>query len=162
VTSSFGTPPLSAGATSSASIVAFTEGLPQVGSIQFGVETGTSHDDFGASLVITDGVHYYDLFGSAPSGACNIGGCRYVVTLPFDLGTDFQVLVGASAAASISSPGGSGQQAASTVSFNLFDARGDPVAFSLVPEPPTWLLSVLGLSAAGWSLTKRYRSRASA
>jgi hypothetical protein len=66
--------------------------------------------------------------------------------LPFELGSEFQVVVSAFAGAGGSSSHGS---SSATLEFQLTDADGAPVEFFpvVIPEPATWGLLLFGLAA---------------
>jgi hypothetical protein len=154
---------LAAKGDASAGIVANTVGPARLGFIEFSMSTSTTHDDLGMNISITDGVHSYGIGTGAPPGGCFFGGCRYTATLPFDLGTDFRVLVSADAGVSITpptsgGPEGAGREALGALSFELLDASGSKVPFSLVPEPSSLALLWLGFGGGAFFLLKNKHS----
>jgi hypothetical protein len=157
-------PPLSATADATASLSAMSAGSPRSGFFEFGLSTGTLHDDMGVTISIADGVHSYQ-FNSvglgAPSGGCHFEACLYTLTVPFDLGTDFTISISASAAGGISPTGhGFGQDAEGALSFVLLESNGTtPVPFSVVPEPSMCLPFIVGLAGIGcFRLARYYRN----
>jgi hypothetical protein len=80
--------------------------------------------------------------------------CEYTATLPFQLGTTFQLSVSGDAGAG---PGPSlgGREGEAQVVFNIFDANGAPVPFAAVPEPSTWALFSLAMLSGGWFARQR-------
>jgi hypothetical protein len=156
-------PSLAAHGHASAGIVGNTVGRPRLGFIEFSMNTATIHDDFGMTISITDGVHSYSIGTGAPPGGCFFGGCRYTATLPFDLGTDFRVLVSADAGVSVTpptsgGPSGAGRDALGALSFELLDASGSKVPFSVVPEPSSLALLWLGFAGGAFFLLKHKHS----
>lgn len=154
---------LAANGDASANIVAHTAGPARVGLIEFSMNTATLHDDLGMSISITDGVHSYDIGSGAPPGGCFFGGCRYTATLPFDLGANFRVSISADAGVSISPPApggpeGAGRDALGGLSFQLLEANGGKIPFSLVPEPSSWTLLLLGFGAGTFLLLRKRHS----
>jgi hypothetical protein len=163
--------PLSATAHASDSVTYYTTGPSRSGLIQFSVALGYLHDDVpgAANALFSDGVHQYSysVFGgsSTPPFHCAIEDCEYEATVPFDLGSAFQVSVSAnSAAAAISSSLGAikGRDAESIVVFRLLESDGTtPVPFSATPEPATWGLLLFGLAGAWFVSRKRNINSAS-
>lgn len=155
-------PALSAGAQASENDTYYTTGPTRLGFIQFDMDSGASSSHGGlGDVVLTDGVHSY-----GPGSGTHVGGCaescHSIGTLPFDLGTEFQVLESASAGASLTPSSGvpdSVQGGFATVTFTLLEADGTtPVPFSVVPEPSSWALSVLGfgLGCVLWWSRRRW------
>jgi hypothetical protein len=146
-------PPLSASANATDTTNYYTTGPSRPGFIEFTLEAFilSSHGGVG-DVDITDGVHTYNAGAGAPPGKCGVEGCSlYTATLPFDLGTGFQIsaFAGGSASVTPSSPTlGSAQGGqASVTSFRLFEANGTtPVPFSAVPEPSNWGLLIISIS----------------
>ena len=160
---------LSATANASDSVTYSTNGPSRSGFIQFAVALGYLHQDApgAASALLTDGVHQYSysggggIYGSTPPLHCFIEDCEYEATVPFDLGSEFQVSVSANAAVAVSSAPGSsrGHDDDSQVVFRLLESDGaTPVPFSVTPEPSTWGLLLCGL-AIGACLVPRKRLR---
>jgi hypothetical protein len=153
-------PPLSATANASANIVAYTAAPAQLGSIVLSVSTGTGHDAFGAEITVTDGVHTYGLGSGAPprQTGCGFDGCFYTATLPFDVGSEFEVSISANASGSIAPPyPGLGSEAIAELSFEVLSADGGKVPFTLVPEPSTNALLLLGLALGAYWVVKPRR-----
>ena len=138
-------------------------GAARQGFIQFEVFTDRNHGG-NSTVVLTDGVHTYsygafECAGSTPLTRGNPDfDCVWDSTQPFDLGSEFHVTVSSNDAASLpagSSQGGAGSGSDASVSFRLLDADGTTaVPLSIIPEPSTWTLLLLGLSACGrvaWS-----------
>ena len=106
-----------------------------------------------AAAVITDGVHDYRFSGlgtgNPPPVTCPPVNCIYSATVPFDLGTDFEVAV--SSDTNLSSAGFSQPEFVSirsTISFSLLEADGTTaVPLFVVPEPVTWKILGLGFVA---------------
>jgi hypothetical protein len=139
-------------------------GLPRSGSIEFDIGLGYLHEDAEgvATVAITDGTHTYTyaggggVFGSTPPVHCEMEDCLYTATLPFQIGTTFQIAVAASAGAGPGSSGG-GHDGEAEVLFNIFDTNGASVPFAAVPEPSPWALLSLAMLSAGWFARRRPR-----
>lgn len=151
-------PPLSAHADASASITAVTEGPPRTGFIQFGLDITSTHDDLGTNISMTDGIHSYGPGSGAPPFGCHFVSCFYTATLPFDLGTEFQVSASVMAGGSLSPQSGRlgfGQDGDAALSFRLLEPDGKtPVSFFVVPEPSTRVLLFIAFVSAAWFLRK--------
>lgn len=150
-------PPLlaiSATAEASDDITGYTRGPSRAGFIDLTMSEGAStpYGGFG-SVSITDGVHTY-----VPVCTHPVIFCLYNATLPFDLGTKFQILESASATTSITPSFGffgSGEGGLATLNFTLLASDGTTsVPFSVVPEPSTCSLLLLGFAGATSFLKK--------
>jgi hypothetical protein len=156
--------PVSADAHALASDIFDSAGPLRPGFIQFDVTLTQLHGGTaGASL--SDGVHTYDYSapggGSTPPFGTCFEGCAYTATVPFDLGSDFQVSVDANVTESLDA-GASGivdhGTVSSIVTFRLLEADGStPVAFSTVPEPATAGFLLLGIAAISFQLVRKLR-----
>ncbi len=152
-----GSIPLSGIAEAKDDITYESAGPPRLGLIQFQVVLVYSHEEpSSVSAMITDGLHVYDFSGSGPN--CRIRSCKYVGTLPFDLGTSFESSASAMALANYQ---GGGSE--SDVSFELFEADSTtPVGYFVAsPEPAGFGLESLGLGFLVFALcTHRDRQQA--
>ena len=157
-------PPLSATAHASDTETYASLGPLRSGSIELDIGLGYLHED-GPGVVtvtITDGTDTYTysggggIFGSTPPVSCGTEDCVYTATLPFQLGTTFQISVAANAAAGPASSNG-GHDGEAQVVFNILDANGASVPFAAVPEPSTWALFSLAMLCAGWFARHRVR-----
>ena len=150
-------PPLSGIAQASNTVTYESAGTPRSGSIEFDIGQAYLHEDAPGvvTITITDDTHTYTylggggIFGSTPPVHCGTEDCEYTATLPFQLGTTFQISAAAHAGVG-PGPSEGGHSGLAQVVFNIFDASGAPVAFTAVPEPSTWALLVLAMSSAGW------------
>ena len=132
-----------------------SNGPVRPGFIQFNVSLDQLHGG-DSTVVLTDGVNTYSYEaefggGSTPSFGRCFEGCQWMSTVPFDLGVDFQVNASSDDGeiASFSSFVNHGYTDA-VVTFRLLEAdETTPVPFSAIPEPSTWVLLLLGLSACG-------------
>ena len=137
-------PPLTASANASDVQTYISGGPARPGFLQLEVLLGYIHEASPgvANADLNDGTHDYFYSGGAaiigPTAPvlCNQEECLYSATVPFELGTTFQVSVSANSVIIAGEPEG-GHDGGSTVLFGLFDANGSPVPFSAVPEPGT-------------------------
>jgi hypothetical protein len=154
-------PLLSSLAYATDSIVYQSTGPERTGFIEFQVTLGYLHQDVdgAATAQFSDGVHQYSysggggVHGSTPPSHCFIEDCEYSATVPFDLGTTFQVSVGAN---TLHLQGGAQPyNDEAQVTFSLFEADGTtPVAFTAVPEP-SYSGLILAVALAGCFVGKR-------
>ena len=136
-----------------------TTGPTRTGSIQFTVDLLYAHEDFtGASTaILDDGVHQYTFLGGGgihgPIAPVNCGpeSCEYTGTLPFDLGSTFEISVFSHSEVALNG----GPSAGSTITFSLLDA-GSAVPLFFLPEPKSDSLAVLGIGSL-WALNLRRR-----
>lgn len=157
-------PPLSATAQASDTETYVSAGPVRSGIIEFDIGLGYLHEDIGgsATVTITDGTHTYSyiggggIHGSTSPVHCGTEDCEYTATVPFELGTTFQVSVATGAGAGPGSSQG-GHDGEAQLVFNIFDANGAPVPFALAPEPSTWALFSLGTLSVGWFVRQRRR-----
>lgn len=156
VYSSGPSPELSAIAHAKASNVFYSGGPSRLGFIQFDVEASHLHGGISNAL-LTDGTHQYGY----NSEFCGFEGCQQTETVPFNLGSEFQISTSADVEESLEpSPFGDphGSDDAIVV-FRLLEADGTtPVPFSATPEPSSWGLLLFGL-AIGMCLMSRRRIR---
>lgn len=154
-------PKLSAIAQASASKAFYSAGSPRLGFIQFDVSLSHLHGG-DSNVFISDGTHNYGY----DAELCGFEGCQVTATVPFDLGSGFQVSTSAGVKEFLeptSDPccgGGSahGYDDALIV-FRLLESDGaTPVPFSATPEPATWALLLFGLGATWLAGTKRRRT----
>ena len=154
-------PELSAIAKASASNVFSSAGPSRLGLIQFDVSVSHLHGG-DSNVAITDGTHQYGY----DSSFCGFEGCQVTATVPFDLGSAFQISTSAGVEESLeptSDPccGGSahGYDDALIV-FRLLEADGTtPVPFTTTPEPATWGLLLFGFAAGCLTYRKRLQMR---
>lgn len=110
---------------------------------------GSIQLDISGNAFITDGVHEYDP-SDLPLIQCHFGGCDYGGTLPFDIGTEFQVSVSAGVEGGFCFS--TCASADSSITFSLFEADGMNAGFEVappIPEPSTLGLVLFGIAAAG-------------
>ena len=145
-------------AKSSDSIDFGSAGPGRAGLIQFDIRFGILRTST-AEALLSDGVHYYSYAnqsGSTP-GNCAIGGCEYIATVPFDLGSPFHVFASGSADWAIIN--NKGAEGSSQIVFTLLEADGKtPVRFFVIPEPSTWGIELFGLGTYTWFLFRRRRA----
>lgn len=154
--------PLTGTANASVSDTYISSGPPRSGFLELQVQFGYLHEDAaGADTAdFSDASYSYTygggggINGSTAPFHCFIEDCEYVATVPFELGTEFQVAISSQSA--VSSPSAMGHDAGTTVLFALVDANGAPVSFTAVPEPSTGALVLLaGGVAACFALRSR-------
>lgn len=141
-------PELSAIAQASASKVFYSAGPFRLGFIQFDVSVSHLHGG-DSGVGITDGTHQYGY----DSNFCGFEGCQVTATVPFYLGSGFQISTSASVeefldATSDPCCGGSahGYDDALIV-FRLLESDGTtPVPFTSTPEPASWGLLLIGMT----------------
>lgn len=142
-------------AVASAGLTFVSAGPSRSGLLQLEIELFHQHE--GRSEVnLTDGVHDYKWSCTGAPGCDTNHPFDFAGTLPFMLGTKFQVDISTSSEAGGPHHGGSG----GALLFQLLDADTNTVPFSvtsepLTPEPSTWGLLVLGLGAGASALFKR-------
>ena len=130
-------------------------GPTRAGFIQFEVTLGYLHQDVdgAATAQFSDGTNQYSysggggVHGSTPPSHCFIEDCEYSATVPFELGTTFQVSVGAN---TLHFQGGFQPfNDLAQVTFTLLEADGtSPVAFTSAPEPSYGALLLVLAAAA--------------
>ncbi len=124
-----------------------TPGSKRAGFIRFTIQTDTGN----GSEFISDGVHQYS-FQQSNGIQQSIG----PTTLPFDLGSPFQVSVSADAGVGPPPQKEFINGADANVSFSLLEANGTTaVPLFITPEPSTWTLLLLGLCGAWFTLSRR-------
>ena len=151
VSSSGVSPALSATALARTSNVFYSAGAPRSGFIQFDVRLDRAHGGTSNAL-LSDGTHRYSYnilgAGTTPSLFCDIDGCAWTATVPFDLGSEFRISAFAGVEVSLepNSFGSPHGYEDGIVIFRLLESDGTtPVAFSSTPEPSSWGLLLCGL-----------------
>jgi hypothetical protein len=135
----------------------YTTGPLRSGDIEISVNIFSLTSNPLASDTVTDGIHTYT--GCPPGSTITQESCNGSATLPFELGTTFQV--------SALAPGATDLQLATNgsviavedgvnVTFGLFDANGAPVPFFAAPEPATYGLLLSGIAL--FPILRRRRS----
>lgn len=130
-------------------------GPARAGFIQFEIGlTYANEDPSSAAAMLKGGVDSYSFNGyggSVPPVSCFIESCVYVGTLPFELGSPFQITASAMAYAN---PQEGGSE--SLLSFSLLEADATtPAEYSAVPEPFTRGVQIVGLGLIACTLWKR-------
>jgi hypothetical protein len=137
-------------------------GPSRAGFIEFDVVTFQAREG-DSRVVLTDGIQTYTYQAFSCSGSTlpildfqnpdnGTSNCWWNDTVPFDLGTKFLVTVSANVNESLpaGSTGYTAGDANASVLFRLLEADGTTVVpFSVVPEPSTWGLLLLGLAGSG-------------
>jgi hypothetical protein len=163
----FASQPGSAAAQADAYDTFETAGPVRSGFIEFDITLDQFHGG-DTTITLTDGINTYSYeaafaVGSTPpfAGACGIESCSWNAKVPFNLGTDFKVTVQSEASALPSFPGSVVHGASDgTVEFALFENLPGtlgriPVPFSIVPEPSTSKLLLLGFGACAFLVATR-------
>jgi hypothetical protein len=93
---------------------------------------------------------------TTPIGGCASHGCSLMFSLPFPYVAGMPVRLGANINGFADTPGSENMQL-SLALLGFTDQNGAPVAFAIVPEPPTWrlvfvtLASIIILGVRDWS-----------
>lgn len=158
-------PELSAVARANAGNVFYSAGSSRSGFIQFDVRVDHTHGG-NSSALLSDGTHEYKYVnsgglsgGSTPPLSCDFeGDCIWTATVPFNLGSGFQVSTSADIEALLE-PNNAGASFSggddALVIFRLLESDGTTlVPFSATPEPASWALLLFGLTA-GWLVYRR-------
>jgi hypothetical protein len=140
-------------------------GPNRLGLLQVTISLSFLHESV-VDVLVTDGIREYRFAkDSAPvppsSGFCAAEDCDYVGTLPFELGSQFQVSASATADVSNCFVGSVGCPFGLVYApFSLFEANGTtPVPFSIMPEPSAWGLLLLGLTACTCAIVVQHKSK---
>ena len=131
-------------------------GPARAGFIQFVVQLDELHGG-NASALLTDGGHTYsyssDGSGTTPAAFCNLDGCAWQNTEPFQLGSTFEISAFAKDIGVFQASGSDAK-----IEFRLLEADGaTPVSFSMVPEPEEG--GLLALALAGFACLRRRKPR---
>jgi hypothetical protein len=140
-----------------------TGGPLRPGFVQLTVELDYLHADLDGSAAagITDGVFNYQfsggggIHGPVAPVQCNPEDCIYDTTLPFELGSAFQL-----STSDLAYGGSKGAYTGADITISLFEAKGTtPVALLPAPEPWMVTLCLLGVSACAFLGFKRTQRR---
>lgn len=160
--------PLSGNAQASDTVMYASFGAVRSGFIQLEVAFDYTRQDIegAASALFTDGVNEYSyiggggIHGSTPPSHCFIDDCEYIATVPFDLGTQFQVSVAGHAGAAATTLGGNGRDGSGQVLFRLLEANGTTVVpFAAVPEPTSGAMLLIAATIGACFARRQRRSR---